>query len=347
MNFYDDWRQWAIDNAKNQLEIYTNYKLSRLYPPETLTAPSYYFSNAPVPEVITYLQLDSRACLDLALNTLLPIDSDIKQKSVDIIKHILYSWAGDNKEVKGWQAKFYLTYMGAGLIDAYRMIFPYLNNLPYYNYTINEWIKNVYLPAVKSIKDPWYEYIWPWSKNNVNSWGWCGYFLAKTAIGEGISKDDVHKFEKFIRTQIDNDGKMKRDVWRTNSGMWYSYFNLVALTRSALLLTKIHGPYLYYGIMNAYSWFGQYCQNPQSWPYKPWPWIFGKIQRLMFPCADEVELPGFNGGWPSDLLETIHSLGYPQNWIANILSCPIDSGNLFRNSTSLRAFGLTEKVYGG
>jgi len=138
---------------------------------------------------------------------------------------------------------------------------------------------------------------------------------------------------------------MRKEVWRTNSGMWYSYFSLVPLTRCALLLTKEYGPYLFFELMDAYSWYSKYCLKPETWPYKPWPWIFGKIERVLFPCADEVELPTFSGRWPSDLLETIYSLDYNPYWISEKLICPIASGALFRNSTALRAFNLTKDVY--
>jgi hypothetical protein len=341
INFNDDWRQAGLNNAVSQLNNCPEWMQQRMIPPEILELPSYYFSNVPTPPISYSLENDSNKALELALNTYLPLD-DYKPAAINLIQDILYSWSINNKGVNGWQAKFELVYKGSGLIDAFRIIKYNINLEQSKACSIRNWIRDVYLPLAESLKNPWYSWLY---KNNINSWGWCGYLLAKDALGVGITKKDIHKFEKFIKTQIGTNGKMKKEVWRTYSFLWYTYFNLMALTRAALLLSKTSGPYIFYSLMDAYSWFGYYCRSLDPWPYKPWPWIFGKLERLIFPCANEPEYPNFNGRWPSDLLETIYSLGYNQNWIANSLTCPIDSGTLFRNSTALRAFGLTEKVY--
>lgn len=341
-NFNDDYKQWALNNAINQLNSATSWLSKRISPPEILDLPSYY-SGEETPAIVNSLENDSHKALELALNIFLPIDDELRNKSLTILQKIHYSWALNNKGATGWQAKLDLVNKGAGLIDAYQMVLPRLEGLTYYPETINEWIKGVYLPLAIEIRDgPWYKFFY---RNNTNAWGWCGYLLAKKAIGEEITQKDVNKFSKFIHSQIGADGRMKKEVWRTNSGMWYSYFSLVPLTRCALLLANKYGMYLFYELMDAYSWYRRYCLKPETWPYRPWPWIFGKIERVLFPCADEVELPSFSGRWPSDLLETIYSLGYSQSWISEKLQCPIVGGALFRNSTALRTFNLTKQIY--
>ena len=342
-NFNNDWREITKGSIESQIVSGEDWLKKRWFPPNTLDIPSYYNDTSFQSNDALLLQIDSYRVLDVALAFSLPITINQKERILTVINTILYSWIYTTK-IKGFQSKLDLVHHGAGLVDAFWLT---KDNLSHAD-TISHWIEEVYLPTAKSLAMPWYRpwfnwLIWP---NNTTAWGWCGYFIAHKALNKNISKIDANKFSKFINSQVDqNTGKMKKEVWRTTSGRWYSYFSLVALTRAAVAISLEHGADCWYKLFPGYNWFGEYCQHPETWPYKPWPWIFGTIEKYLFPCADEAELPSFNGRWPSDLLETIYALGYKRQWIADLLTCPISSGDIFRNSTLLRAHSATKQIY--
>lgn len=207
-----------------------------------------------------------------------------KAKDYSTVKDILLSWASINRGVGNNEGRSIMLYRGHLFLKAYLMLG---EKLPLFE----SWVINVFEQCADDLYG---------RKNNYGSWAILGKALShKVKFG---SLEDGHVFWDRIDSYLDNcstnDGRMWRECLRTNSGIWYSYFALAPLFE-AIYLTRYPdvGQFL-----KCLSWLFQYANNPQSWPYKPLPWILGIIQGWIWPHCKELEMPHC-WGWPGNLFK--------------------------------------------
>lgn len=195
----------------------------------------------------------------------------------------LKDWGINNKTLVNYEAKLVVCFKASLMAEAYRMLPSGMKPSVF-----RDWIWKVYLSqAVLSVYGEW---------NNRGAWGLLGRVLANDILGLD-QRECMDRFDEIIAGNTEDDGLVKDGPERTNSGMWYSYFFLAPLLRVAQLL-----PVEKYMLYTPISWFWEYVEHPETWPYKPAPWWTpqGAYQRLFQACAKDVELPRKND-WPGDL----------------------------------------------
>jgi len=195
---------------------------------------------------------------------------------------VLLDWAVHNETLVNWEAKLIMTFKGQLFLESYLML-PDELKMPEFP----DWVYDVYLPGALTL---WKE------NNNQGAWGLLGRTLANIVLGYD-QQVCIDRYYQIISKATDNTGCLYIETLRTNSGMWYSYFFLAPLLRVAQLL-----PVEQYMLTPALEWLWQYVQHPETWPYKLAPvWTpKGMWQRLVHPCASQVELPR-KDDWPANL----------------------------------------------
>jgi hypothetical protein len=176
------------------------------------------------------------------------------------------------------EAMFVMTYKGQLFLTTYLELREYIP-------AFEEWVEKVFRPAAHTF---YYE------DNNQGAWGLLGCVLADRILHRP-TLDHVKRFYDYVSKATDIDGTMKYEILRTNSGMWYSYFALTPLLRVTQLIDV--DPWLLFGPIR---WLFKYVEEPATWPYKLGPWWMRWAQKMIHPCADEVELPR-KDNWPADL----------------------------------------------
>lgn len=317
---YDDVRRKFLNEEKY-------WKTSFPIPQETLFIPPYYKDYEGNRAAQRILDEQTNATLYWSLMYRLHNKQEIEYALKT--ETFLLTWALNFNDVKNHEALLYMVYKGHKFLTAYDHITEYnWNRVPF-----QIWIDSIYKGlAEKLIKMP----------NNQGSWGWLG-FIHSLVITERPLRPYLDKFVNHIKTNIDyNTGEMVLEVKRTNSGMWYSYFSLAPMLMTCAIFRRYLEEDLLLLIEPALDWLFKFCLNPDSWPHRPARGLLGKIQRLMYPCSNNLQIPmSFN--WPGNMYEIASWLFYHkpewEEWI-NPSRPLMQVGNIFRYSTLCRMFQI-------
>jgi hypothetical protein len=219
---------------------------------------------------------------------------------------ILDDWATHNKVLVNHEAKLIMTFKGILFLEVYLLLgkpesFP-------------SWVEKVYRPGAQALYS---------EQNNQGAWGLLGCAMSDVILGRPTGTH-LYRYAEFISKATDDVGKMKIEILRTNSGMWYSYFALLPLLRTAILLDADE-----WMLFPALKWLWQYVEHPETWPYKLKPGLRGWIQRMIHPCALDVELPR-KDDWPANLYYVASTIFNRPEWAAWGDPPPYRGVHLFR-----------------
>jgi hypothetical protein len=196
---------------------------------------------------------------------------------------ILGRWGRTCLEVVNAEAEFAMTYWGQLFLEAYLLMDPReWDSEPFII-----WVDRVYRPCA------WKAY---YKYNNHGSWGILGTALAYKVLG--WDTHSIHsRLVEHISNNVSDSGVMIHEIKRTNSGMWYSYFSLAPMLRACQVLNV---PGFAELLRKPLAWLFGYCQAPETWPYRLPGGFRGWITKMLYPCADEVEIPKPDN-WPGNL----------------------------------------------
>ena len=236
-------------------------------------------------------------------------DPKFKEKG----SQLLSLWINTNKGASNDEGNLYFVYKAHFFIKAASIL----------NVDISNWISSYYIPACNKAKPKW---------NNHGAWALYGLFIAQDYLNEDTSNVLNQAIKHLKRASwkipfISNKGELWMENLRNNSGMEYTSFYLNPMLG---LVLETHNEELKNLVHQKIFKFFEYCISPSSWPYKAWPSIFRKLQKILFPSDDKVLIPETTN-WAGNL---IHAAGIILkdetflNWTKN--STISDKVNLFR-----------------
>lgn len=228
---------------------------------------------------------------------------------------ILLAWANVNKSVSGADGDLVVLYTGMPLLYAADLI---ANDAAFgpQRATFSAWVAAVFEKSASTIEE---------RPNNWGDWGTLG-----VVASAGLANDkprigaEVDRIEARMASEIDANGELPEENKRTNSGMWYTFFALVAMTTAAQIAKNTIGVDLFsYVAPNGRSLrFAlarefHYAEHPDEWPYHLPSGVAGELWRQLYPCDDEVQIPTA-AGWPGNLFELVSDVyGVPEwkRWV--------------------------------
>ena len=252
------------------------------------------------------LRTDAFAAYSLALASQLVADADARMRYAAKATEFLDAWASVTTRVSGADGDLVMMYAGVPLLYAADLLL-HADVWPEERRSrFTYWSSTVFWNSAHAIKD---------RANNWGAWGTLGAVASAALVGNAATlADETGRLAKRIEEQIDANGELPEENKRTNSGMWYTYFALTAMTAAAHIIKNVTGADLFsYVAPNGRSlrlaldrhFF--YAEHPEAWPYILPDGIEGEIWRALYPCADEVELPTVTG-WPGPLFEIMSDL---------------------------------------
>ena len=237
--------------------------------------------------------------------------------------HLLDEWAQVNIGYSGKEACLYLVYKGQLLIQAASLI---SNRYPY---VLADWVEGVYIPACDAISGKW---------NNWGMWGLCGAYMAQKYLGSSGSPEIVAIKQHIRRASLvipflSRSGELWLENLRNNSGMWYTCFYLNPVLKVAIMsgdeeLKEMLTPLL--------DRFCETCESPRDWPYRAWPGVMRKVQRVLFPSEDEVDTPTPDN-WAGNLLYVAGKEFENQRWTSYARLSDTNSVCMFRHYKEIGA----------
>lgn len=171
----------------------------------------------------------------------------------------------------------------------------------------NKYINNIFIPVCKRIKD---------RSNNFGAWGLCGLVLAndyldnekeldklENSIIQFIGNHCAAKDLKLLGINLYQKDEFFRENLRNNSGIYYTFFTLDALTRAGHYYYIKGKSSIMILLEKAIKKHFDYCLDPALWPYKKSKNIIIKnIQDALFPSDDYLVVPVING-WPVGVID--------------------------------------------
>ncbi len=276
--------------------------------------PGYYVDEEAHTAAKQCITLDGMAAYVLALAYQLAEDDVERTEYADRAVQIIDAWATVNVSVSGDDGDLVMLYKGIHLVYAADLVLRYEGWDPAGRSALLSWVRSVFLGSAQAEKN---------DRNNHGDWGTLG-----AIAGGAILEDDVavalelERIRVRISESIDDTGELPQENLRTNSGMWYTYFALAPMTAGIQVGKNILGVDLYgyvspegRSIRLALDRLFTYCLDPASWPHELPGGIAGEIWRVLYPCADEVEIPEpFD--WPGNLYEIMSSVYAVPEWEA-------------------------------
>lgn len=233
----------------------------------------------------------------------------------DEVAALLRAWAGQCGLPANAEGRLALVEYGHLFLEAYLR----LESDAWTRGLFRSWVRYVYGPCAK---------IEAGFMNNRGSWGHLGLALSDWVLGRIF---DTERLDDHMVYSWDEKGTMIREVARTNSGLWYSYFSLAPMLRACQVVNhpKIEN------LLKPLSWLWSYCLLSPSvlertWPYKLPNGLFGNAWRWLYPCADKLELPSQND-WPANLFAAAGEQFNVRRWVG-YAQLPINGGvSIFRD----------------
>jgi hypothetical protein len=285
-------------------------------PPVDFNVPYYYANPEESDAAKACLHEDGVAAYVLALSYQLAETSAERSQYADKAVEILNAWGSVNKSVSGGDGTLLMVYKGVLLLYAADLVMNYEGWTPSARDTFMVWVDGVFAKSASDIKA---------RKNNWGDWGTLG-----AVASAGLHNDttgvliEVERIKQRIETNIDANGEIPEENLRTNSGMWYTFFALTSMTTAAHIARNTTGANLFdfqapngRSIRLALDKLFFYCEHPDQWPYPLPDGILGQIQKLLYPCADEVLVPQPDS-WPGNLYEgvsDIYQVGAWEDWV--------------------------------
>jgi len=296
-------------------------------PPSVLADPGYYSNPSGAAKATASLKHDSWAALSLALMYKLQQGEHYAEAAVNYLK----AWATTCKKLDGFDARLTMAYNGLSFLEAFTYIRDHDADLTPLFY---DWVKNVYQLGCQSLY---------YKDNNPGSWGRCGNIYADFIMNKNVLSH-VTPFIDHIKKVVNPlNGDLYLEDRRTNSGIWYTAFALEAMTKVLFIFKQTNNGDHFKLLVPAYFMLSHYCQHPEEWPYAlSKAGIFGRFWRIVFPCANTLEVP-VPGQWPSGLLDILsckNIITDPslENYLNPVR--PIGEGCAFRFSTLKWCFNI-------
>jgi len=257
---------------------------------------------------------DGYAAYALALGYQLASEAEQREAFAAKATEILQAWATINTEVNGDDGDLVMMYKGVHLLYAADLV----GNWPGWQPSaFRAWTDTVFRAAAERTRD---------KDNNHGAWGTFGAVTAAALLEDaaGVAAE-VARAQQRIENSIDDNGELPEENKRTNSGIWYTYFALAPLTGTAWVARNV-------GDVDLFAWVAPngrtirlaldrlfyWCLFPERWPYPLPEGVAGELWRLLYPCADELELPTIES-WPGNLFEAMSAV-YNEpawaNWVA-------------------------------
>ncbi|HUW59400.1 MAG TPA: alginate lyase family protein [Candidatus Bathyarchaeia archaeon] len=258
------------------------------HPVEVFKVPSYYAHPRDHMQAKEPLSSDAQAAHTLALAWHL---ADAHQDAYAAkAASILDAWASTNTSVRGKESALVFCYAGTPLVLAADLL---ADNAAWRDgprERFLEWTENVFLPAAQSISC---------RRNNWGAWSLFAISAGTSLLqAPGGIDECAAKLRRRIETHIDHNAELPHENRRTNSGMRYTAFALLAMTASAQIIRNNGGDDLFQhvdadgiGIEAALEKHFDYCLDPDSWPYRPATGVIGWLQRILYPRADSLLIP--------------------------------------------------------
>ena len=225
---------------------------------------------------------------------------------------ILDAWAAVNTQVTGDDGDLVLMYAGVTLIYAADLIMGFDGWPPQRRSAFGYWASSVFWDCAMDIEG---------HANNWGAWGTLGAVAVAALVGNGPAlAERIASLQQRIADSIDANGELPDENKRTNSGMWYTYFALTSTTAAVQIVRNVTGVDLFaYAAPNgrtlrlALDRDFYYALDPGAWPYPLPDGLEGEAWRLLYPCADDVELPTVTG-WPGPLFEIMSDVYQVPEW---------------------------------
>jgi len=285
-------------------------------PPAILDVPGGYVDPEGNSAAKERLRQDAFAAYALALGYQLADTAAKRRQYAAKAAEFLDAWATVNHQVTGDDGDLVLMYAGVTLLFAADLIMNFDGWPPADRSAFTLWSSTVFWQSSHDIKD---------RDNNWGAWGTLGAMASAALVGNSASvAEETERIRQRIANSIDANGELPEENKRTNSGMWYTYFALVSTTAAVQIALNVSGVDLFsYTAPNGRSlrlaldrdFF--YALHPDQWPYPLPPGLEGELWRLLYPCADEVEMPSVTG-WPGPLFEIMSDVyGVPEwrEWV--------------------------------
>jgi hypothetical protein len=308
------WRE-ALGQLVNDAEL----ALGRTPDPaEVLDVPGGYADPEAHTAAKERLRQDAFAAYALGLGYQLADTAAKRREYASAAAGFLDAWAGVNREVTGDDGDLVLIYAGVTLLYAADLVMNFDGWPADRRSAFTLWSSTVFWQSSDDIKD---------RANNWGAWGTLGA-LASAALVENAAAvaEETERIRRRIADSISENGELPEENNRTNSGMWYTYFALTSLTAAVQIARNVSGVDLFsYVAPNGRSLRlaldrdFHYALHPEEWPYPLPPGLEGALWRLLYPCADEVELPTVTG-WPGPLFEIMSDVYGVPEWREWVLS---------------------------
>jgi hypothetical protein len=287
-------------------------------PPEILDVPGGYDDPEAHTEAKERLRRDAFAAYALALGYQLADSAAVRRRYGTKAAEFLDAWATVNRQVTGDDGDLVLMYAGVTLLYAADLIMNFDGWPPADRSAFTLWSSTVFWQSSDQIKD---------RDNNWGAWGTLGAMASAALVENSASvAEETERLRRRIADTINADGELPEENKRTNSGMWYTYFALVSTTAAVQIAFNVSGVDLFaYEAPNGRSLRLAldrdflYAVHPELWPYPLPPGLEGELWRILYPCADEVELPSVTG-WPGPLFEIMSDVyGVPEwrEWVVD------------------------------
>ena len=224
----------------------------------------------------------------------------------------LDAWATVNTSITGADGDLVAMYAGVPLLYAADLVMNAEDWDPAGRAAFTAWASTVFRHSAETIKG---------HANNWGAWGTLGAMASAALVGDAAGvADEISRTETRIETSIDANGELPEENLRTNSGMWYTYFALTSMTAGAQIARNVAGVDLFdYTAPNgrnlrmALDRDLVYAQHPEQWPYLLPAGVEGDLWRVLYPCADDVEMPSVTG-WPGTLFEAMSDVYQVPAW---------------------------------
>jgi len=258
------------------------------------------------------LRQDALAAYALALGYQLADTSVKRHQYAAKAIELLHAWATVNTSISGADGDLVAMYTGVPLLYAADLLMNTDDWAPASRSAFTTWASTVFRQSADDIKD---------RSNNWGAWGTLGAMASAALVGDGSAvASEIARTKLRIENSIAANGELPEENLRTNSGIWYTYFALTSMTATAQIARNVAGVDLFgYTAPNGRNFrmaldrHFVYAVHPEQWPYPLPAGIEGDLWQLLYPCADELEMPTVTG-WPGSLFEIMSDIYQVPAW---------------------------------